>query len=237
MRELERNLGYTFQKTELLRQALVHPSTKDRQDNQRLEFLGDAVLEFCMSELLYRKYPDAREGDLTARRAALVCEKALSLLARELNLGCFLRLGLGEEQQSGREKPSILADAMEAVFAAVFLDGGMDAAQSVIQRLFQNEAEFAAAQGRDDKSLLQMYTQASAMDLPEYEIVAETGPDHHKHFVAQVCIQGRPAATGEGVSKKAAEQAAAKAALVVLEQADCNVAGCAEKGISKDVNT
>jgi len=166
-----------------------------------------------VSDLLYRKYPDSQEGDLTARRASLVCEETLCLLAKQLELGRFLRMGHGEEQQQGREKPSILADAMEAVLAAIYLDGGADAARDVTLRLFADEERLSAARGRDEKGLLQEYTQAHDLALPEYEIVEETGPAHDRHFVAQVSVMGQPIANGEGASKKAAEQAAAKSAL------------------------
>ena len=216
MYQLEQNIGYTFQQKSLLSQALVHPSAKQEKDNQRLEFLGDAVLEFCISGLLYQKYPHFREGELTARRATLVCEETLSLLAKRLALGTFLQIGHGEQLQQGRKKPSILADALEAVFAAIYLDGGMEAAQKVILKLYQDEESLCAVRGRDDKGLLQEYTQAHDMELPVYQVTRETGPAHQRHFISQVSILGKPIAAGEGTSKKNAEQAAAKAALRAL---------------------
>ena len=212
MEALQKAVGYSFQNPEHLRLALTHPSTK-LPDNQRLEFLGDAVLEFCVSDMLYRKYDSLDEGELTARRAALVCERTLSVIAHSLELWKYLLMGNGEEQTGGREKPSILADAMEAVFAAIYMDGGWEAAREVILRLFQEEEKLTAWRGQDDKSALQEYTQAHEMALPEYEIVGQSGPDHDRHFTAQVKVMGKPVATGEGNSKKAAEQAAAKAAL------------------------
>ena len=212
MEALQKAVGYSFQNPEHLRLALTHPSTK-LPDNQRLEFLGDAVLEFCVSDMLYRNYDSLDEGELTARRAALVCERTLSVIAHSLELGKYLLMGNGEEQTGGREKPSILADAMEAVFAAIYMDGGWEAAREVILRLFQEEEKLTAWRGQDDKSALQEYTQAHEMALPEYEIVGQSGPDHDRHFTAQVKVMGKPVATGEGNSKKAAEQAAAKAAL------------------------
>ena len=133
--------------------------------------------------------------------------------SRSLDLGRYLLMGHGEEQTGGREKPSILADAMEAVLAAVYVDGGYEAARGVIRVLFQEEERLTAWRGQDDKSALQEYTQANGLDLPAYEIVAQSGPDHDRRFTAQVSVQGRAVATGEGNSKKAAEQAAAKAAL------------------------
>lgn len=217
MQNLQKALGYTFKDEAHLRLALTHPSTK-LPDNQRLEFLGDAVLEFCVSDMLYRKYPDLHEGELTARRAALVCERTLSVLARSLELGKVLVMGHGEEQTGGREKPSILADAMEAVLAAIYIDGGIRAAHQVILRLFAEDERLIAWRGHDDKSALQEYTQANGLELPAYEIIAQEGPDHNRTFTAQVSVLGKPVATGVGNSKKAAEQAAAKKALKTLRE-------------------
>lgn len=226
MQKLEQSLGYTFKRKELLKRALTHPSTKQETDNQRLEFLGDAVLEFCMSAFLYQKYPSLQEGELTARRASLVCEETLFLLAKRVDLGAFLHMGHGEELQQGREKPSILADALEAVFAAVYLDGGSEAARAVILRLFEDEEQLSAARGRDEKGLLQEYTQSSGLELPEYSIAKETGPAHDRHFLAEVRVKGKLVATGEGASKKIAEQAAAKAALAALMKQTIGGKGC-----------
>lgn len=215
MQAVERALGYTFTDAALLRLALTHPSLK-RQDNQRLEFLGDAVLEFLVSDLLYRKYPDWQEGDMTARRAALVCEETLCLLARQLALGQALMMGHGEEQTAGRDKPSILADTFEAVLAALYLDGGMTAARTLVERLFAHEETLCAHRDRDDKTRLQEYTQAHGMELPAYQIVLEEGPPHDRQFTAEVSVLGQTCGTGTGNSKKAAEQAAAKQALARL---------------------
>ncbi|MEG0511675.1 MAG: ribonuclease III [Clostridia bacterium] len=212
MQGLQRALGYSFRDLDYLRMALTHPSTK-QPDNQRLEFLGDAILEFCVSDMLYRKYPTLQEGELTPRRAALVCERTLSTIARSLELGKYLLMGHGEEQTGGREKSSILADAMEAVLAAIYEDGGYEAVHLVILRLFEEDERLIAWRGQDEKSALQEYTQANEQGLPEYEIVDQSGPDHDRHFTAQVRVQGEAIATGEGNSKKAAEQAAAKAAM------------------------
>lgn len=217
MRSLQTALDYRFQNESLLRLALTHPSTKEERDNQRLEFLGDAVLEFAISDFLYRKYPDRQEGELTARRAALVCEETLCHLARGLQLGRFLRMGHGEESTAGREKPSILADAMEAVIASVYLDGGIMEAQRLIERLFQDEEALSALRGQDDKGLLQAYTQAHEMGLPEYVIVEQSGPAHDRRFVTEVSVTGKAVARGRGQSKKAAEQAAARLALDALK--------------------
>ncbi|MDD3336820.1 MAG: ribonuclease III [Eubacteriales bacterium] len=215
MKDLERALRYHFQDSALLSRALTHPSTK-LPDNQRLEFLGDAILEFCVSDMLYRKYSQFQEGKLTARRAALVCEHTLSVLARQLELGRYLLMGNGEEQTGGREKASILADTMEAVLAAIYMDGGYEAVKTVINRLYEKEETLISQQVKDEKSALQEYTQAMDMGLPEYEIVGESGPDHDRHFTARVHIQGKAVADGSGNSKKNAEQAAARAALESL---------------------
>ena len=217
MQNLQKALGYIFKNEAHLRLALTHPSTK-LPDNQRLEFLGDAVLEFCVSDMLYRKYPNLHEGELTARRAALVCERTLSALAMSLDLGSVLVMGHGEEQTGGRKKPSILADAMEAVFAAIYVDGGIRAAHEVILRMYQEDEKLIAWRGHDDKSALQEYTQANGLELPAYQIIAQEGPDHNRIFTAQVSVLCKPVATGTGNSKKAAEQAAAKKALAELKK-------------------
>ena len=217
MHHLQKALGYDFKEAAHLRLALTHPSTK-LPDNQRLEFLGDAVLEFCVSDMLYRKYPNLHEGELTARRAALVCERTLSVLAMSLGLGDVLVMGHGEEQTGGRHKPSILADAMEAVFAAIYVDGGIRAAHEVILRMYSEDEKLIAWRGHDDKSALQEFTQANGLDLPAYQIIAQEGPDHNRTFTAQVSVLGKPVAVGVGNSKKAAEQAAAKKALKELKK-------------------
>jgi len=214
VRALEDKLQYRFQKEALLKLALTHPSMLEKKDNQRLEFLGDAVLEYCVSDMLYRKYPKSAEGALTARRAALVCEATLAALAETLDLGRYLRMGRGEEQTGGRTKPAILADAMEAVIAAVCLDGGIGAAGTLVERLFADDQALAAQKGRDDKGELQAITQANGLGLPEYTVTAEAGPPHDRHFTVEVWIAGKLAARGEGTSKKAAEQAAAARALI-----------------------
>jgi len=216
MDSLQTALDYRFHNNALLRLALTHPSAKEDRDNQRLEFLGDAVLECAVSDLLYRKYPGLQEGELTARRAALVCEETLSYLARTLGVGRCLRMGHGEESTAGREKPSILADAMEAVLAAVYLDGGWDAANALVGKLFAQEETLSTLRGQDDKGLLQAFTQAHELGLPEYTVMQQSGPAHDRRFVVEACVSGRAVASGEGSSKKTAEQAAARLALMVL---------------------
>jgi len=204
-------LGYTFRDPELLRRALTHPSL-GREDNQRLEFLGDAVLQFLMSEALYQAHPEDREGALTHRRAMMVCEAALSPIARKLGLGEALRMDRGEELTGGREKPSVLCDTMEAVLAAVYLDGGMDAARGVVRRCWPPEDEISRPL-QDAKGALQEFLQKDGGDPPSYEITGQSGPPHAPMFRATVYSRGKALADGEGRTKKQAEQAAALSAL------------------------
>ena len=206
-----RALGYSFRNEALLHRALTHPSM-GRADNQRLEFLGDAVLQLIMSERLYLQYPDNREGDLTHLRALLVCEQALSQVARNLGLGDALMMDRGEEQTGGRTKPSVLCDAMEAVLAAVYLDGGMDAAKGVVERCWPRPEEVSSPL-QDSKGALQELLQKDGKAGPVYEIIGQSGPPHDPTFEAAVYWQGKKLATGEGHTKKEAEKAAALQAL------------------------
>ena len=207
-------LGYTFRDEALLRRALTHPSM-GRDDNQRLEFLGDAVLQYLMSDALYRAHPGEREGSLTHRRALLVCEAALSPIAKKLGLGEALQMDRGEEMTGGRDKPSVLCDTMEAVLAAVYLDGGMEAARGVVERCWPKEDEVERPL-QDAKGALQEALQKDGGESPTYEITGQSGPPHNPVFRAAVSWQGRKLAEGEGKTKKAAEQAAALAALQTI---------------------
>ena len=211
MQALMQALDYQFRNPALLRQALTHPSM-GRKDNQRLEFLGDAVLQFVMSELLYQTHPESEEGQLTHQRALLVCEAALSQVARGLGVGEALLMDKGEEQTGGREKPSVLCDAMEAILAAVYLDGGMDAARAVVRRCWPKPEEVHRPM-QDSKGALQEYLQRDGGDAPTYEIVAQDGPPHDRTFEAAVFRYGKELARGVGKTKKQAEQAAALEAL------------------------
>ena len=204
-------LGYTFRDEALLRRALTHPSA-GRNDNQRLEFLGDAVLQYLMSDTLYRAHPTEREGALTHRRQLMVCEAALSSIAKKLGLGEALDMDRGEELTGGRNKPSVLCDTMEAVLAAVYLDGGMEAARGVVERCWPGEDEVERPL-QDAKGALQEALQKDGGDSPTYEITGQSGPPHAPVFRAAVFWQGRLLAEGEGKTKKAAEQAAALKAL------------------------
>ena len=207
-------LGYTFRDEALLRRALTHPSV-GKNDNQRLEFLGDAVLQYLMSDALYRAHPDEREGALTHRRALLVCEAALSPIAKKLGLGEALIMDKGEELTGGREKPSVLCDTMEAVLAAVYLDGGMEAARGVVERCWPSPEEVHRPM-QDSKGLLQEVLQRNGGETPAYEIVGQSGPPHDPRFEAEVHHEGKILARGQGHTKKQAEQAAALAALKKL---------------------
>ncbi len=204
-------LGYRFRDEGLLRLALTHPSMGG-EDNQRLEFLGDAVLQFLMSDRLYRAYPQEKEGRLTHRRALLVCEAELSAIAARLGIGEALIMEKGEEQTGGREKPSVLCDAMEAVLAAVYLDGGLEEARGVLERHWPSSEEVSRPM-QDSKGALQEELQRSGGSAPTYEITGTSGPPHDPRFEATVYRDGKPLATGEGTTKKRAEQAAALAAL------------------------
>lgn len=208
-------LGYTFRDEALLRRALTHPSV-GKNDNQRLEFLGDAVLQYLMSDALYRTHPDEREGALTHRRQLMVCEAALSPIAKKLGLGEALVMDKGEELTGGREKPSVLCDTMEAVLAAVYLDGGIEAARGVVERCWPGEDEVERPL-QDAKGALQEALQKDGGESPTYEITGQSGPPHAPVFRAAVFWQGRQLAAGEGKTKKAAEQAAALSALNAMK--------------------
>lgn len=215
---LEKKLGYTFRCKEQLQAALYHSSYANEHrccgvsSNERLEFLGDAVLGLVTADYLYHKYPDLPEGDLTRMRAALVCEESLYEVAQSLGLGNELRLGKGEEAGGGRCRPSILADATESVFAAVYLDGGMEAARNFILP-FITEGKTAE---EDYKTQLQEVVQQDPSAVLRYEVTGETGPDHAKKFTVCVWRNGEKLAEAPGRSKKAAEQHAAKLALEKL---------------------
>ncbi|MDO4837728.1 MAG: ribonuclease III [Clostridia bacterium] len=214
MQQLMTNIGYTFHNPKLLYQALTHPSMGEN-DNQRLEFLGDAVLEFILSNDLYLAHPKDQEGALTHQRALLACEAALSQVAQGLGIGQALMMDRGEELTGGREKPSVLCDAMEAVLAAVYLDGGLEPVRQIVHR-FWPKPEDVHRPLQDSKSALQELLQKDGSEAPTYAIVEQYGPDHARTFVAVVTRYGKVLAKGSGHSKKQAEQAAALAALEAM---------------------
>jgi ribonuclease-3 len=233
---LEERLGYKFSTRELLDRALTHSSAIPElrgaaheeasialhpMDNERLEFLGDAVLELLASEYLLANFPEWSEGQLSKSRARIVNASSLEAAARRLRLGEHLRLGRGEEKTGGREKQTLLADAFEAVVAAVYLDSGLGAARSVLRRvLFEQALEERGERisESDRKSALQEYLQGRGQPPAEYRLAGESGPDHQKLFQIEVWINGECMATGEGGTKKEAEQRAARRALEKLEQ-------------------
>lgn len=220
IKKLEEKLGYVFKNQEYISEALNHSSYANEHrelhidSNERLEFLGDSVLGFVTAEFLFKLHKDLPEGDLTRQRAALVCETSLHEVAQNLGLGEYLKLGKGEEAGGGRTRTSILADATEAVFAAVYLDGGIDAARALIHRvLLDKEGERADELVRDYKTSLQELVQRRNGQTLSYKMVGETGPDHDKTFLAEVLLNGEIVGSGRGHSKKEAEQDAAKCAL------------------------
>jgi ribonuclease III len=234
--QLEARLGYRFKKPELIERALTHSSaipelragyaadgSSDQllRDNEQLEFLGDAVLDMLASEYLLATFPGWSEGQLSKSRARLVNARSLEMAARQMHLGEHFRLGRGEEKTGGRDKPALLADAFEAVIAAVYLDGGLDAAREVLHRaLFEQALEERGERiaESDRKSALQEFLQGRGQPPAEYRLAGESGPDHQKKFQIEVWISGACMASAEGSTKKEAEQRAARSALERLEQ-------------------
>lgn len=220
--KLQTNLGYDFARHALLKHAVTHSSFVHEQkldaseSNERLEFLGDAVLELCISDFLYHRYPEMSEGDMTKKRAALVCEKTLASLARGLEIGDFILLGQGEAAEGGRDKDSILSDVLESILGAIFLDGGIEEARALVLRLYEPIADKPGKQAKDYKSTLQEILQRKNHETATYTIVNEDGPPHKKIFTAQATHQGKILGTGTGGSKKLAEQEAAREALTKL---------------------
>ncbi len=216
VKELQNRIGYTFRDEKLMENALTHSSYANERgksrifSNERLEFLGDSVLGFVTAEHLFEKYPSRPEGEMTRIRAELVCEHSLAATAETLELGAVLLLGKGEEQNGGRTRKSILADAVEALLAAIYLDGGMEPARTFVldHILAEKPTELT-----DYKTALQERVQSAGGLSPQYRIIDEYGPDHAKTFVARVEIGGEPAGEGSGRTKKEAEQAAARAAM------------------------
>ncbi len=213
---LQEKLGYKFKDENLLITALTHSSYANENGtvcNERLEFLGDAVLGFVSANYLYNNY-DLPEGDLTKHRAARVCEKALCVFATELDIGSCLLLGKGEERMGGRSKPSMLADAFEAVLAAVFLDGGLEEASRIALRFVARHDSLDDS--KDYKTILQEVVQRNHEENVEYVLVSETGPAHDRRFTVEVHLNSNVIGKGEGKSKKNAEQMAAKEALALM---------------------
>ena len=222
MRALQKTIGYTFRDLSLLETALTHTSYANEvykdglRSYERLEFLGDSVLGFTAADYLLSAFPQLHEGELTKLRAELVCEASLAETARKLNLGAYLRLGKGEESGGGRSRVSIIADVVEAVIAAIYLDGGLPAARRFIYDHVLVDVKERVRQNADYKTMLQEQVQQKKNQSLSYELLGETGPDHDKEFSVRVLLNGREVGRGTGTSKKRAEQSAARAALEAL---------------------
>lgn len=222
MNSLEKNLNYKFKNIELLKNALIHSSYANENrgnihSNERLEFLGDSVLSIIVSEHIYNRFPNMPEGELTRLRASLVCEKSLCAFSRELGIGDYLKLGKGEDKNGGRERDSILADAFEAVLAAIYLDGGMEAAKKHIMNNVLNDIKHHDDDTfKDYKTTLQEIIQRNPEESVTYILIDESGPDHDKRFTVEVHLNSNVIGTGTGKNKKQAEQMAAKQALHLM---------------------
>ena len=222
IKDLEAAIGYKFKNITLLQNALTHSSYANEyfrdslKSNERLEFLGDSVLGMVVAEHLYKTFPDRLEGDLTRMRADMVCEASLARIAEKINLGQYLLLGHGEEQSGGRNRPSILADAVESVLAACFLDGGMAAARRFIETFVLCNAPESKLRNVDYKTALQELVQQKKNQQISYQLVGEEGPDHNKSFWVEVTLNGTVVGKGTGSSKKRAEQDAARIAMETL---------------------
>ncbi len=222
--DIQERIAYQFSNIALLERAMTHKSYANENrisyHNERMEFLGDSVLNLAVSEYLMKTCPDSTEGDLSRLRAAVVSEPALSAIAREIGLGSYILLGRGEEQTGGRDKDSLLANCLEALIASIYLDTGKEAAAAFVIRFFKDMIRKTCASRviLDNKTELQELCQERLKQLPEYKIVSETGPDHQKQFAVEVWIKGRLSGRGIGRSKKEAEQRAAKEALENLTE-------------------
>ena len=222
MKDLEAAIGYRFQNIQLLQNALTHSSYANERwhnsllSNERLEFLGDSVLGMLVAEYLYHNFPNRPEGELTRMRADMVCEQTLAATANRIGLGEHLMLGHGEERFGGRNRDSILADAVESVIAACFLDGGLDAALQFVQKFILVEVPVKKLHNADYKTALQELVQQKKNQVLSYALVGQSGPDHDKQFDVEVSLNGNVVGCGSGSSKKRAEQMAAKAAIMKL---------------------
>ena len=222
LEKIEKSIGYTFKNKEFLKKALTHTSyayENKVESNEKLEFLGDSILEFISSKYIYSKYPKLKEGEMTKVRATVVCEKSLYKIAKLHNFSDFLYLGKSEQKTEGNKRPAILADSVEAVIAAIYLDGGIEYADKFIIQNLKQEIEKATKHvgNKDYKTVLQEKLQIHGDVKIEYEILKETGPDHDKTFEAEVKCNGKILAKGKGKSKKEAQMQAAKKALEKLK--------------------
>ena len=222
IKDLETAIGYRFHNITLLQNALTHSSYANEywhdslKSNERLEFLGDSILGMVVAEHLYGNFPDRPEGELTRMRADMVCETSLAAVAARIELGRHLQLGNGEERFGGRQRASILADAVESVIAACFLDGGMEAAKAFIRQFILCDVPVKKLHNQDYKTALQELVQQKKDQVLSYALVGESGPDHAKCFLVEVTLNGKTVGKGEGSSKKRAEQDAARDAIEKL---------------------
>ncbi len=223
VKSFEQKIGFTFTKKDTLKQALTHSSYSNEKrydklkNNERLEFLGDAVLELVSSEFIFAEHKEMQEGELTRLRASMVCEPTLALCARDIKLGDYLLLGKGEDATGGRDRDSILSDALEAVIGAIFLDGGFTSAKEFIHKYILNDIEHKKL-FYDSKTILQEVIQSEGKDTLGYELVSEEGPDHNKKFTVCAKVGEEELSVGTGRTKKAAEQNAAYKALLKLKE-------------------
>jgi len=224
MKKLEEIIGYTFHNKRMLQCAMTHSSfaneSRDKSvtSNERLEFLGDSVLGFVTADYIFSLYKHIPEGELTRLRASVVCEQSLFEVAKKLELSKFIKLGRGESMNKGNERPSILSDAVEAIIGAVYIDGGIEPARKFVLSFIKPAVE-TAVKGRafrDYKTILQEIVQKNKEEVLTYKLIGEKGPDHDRHFLVEVLINSNPVGTGEGRSKKEAEQLAAKCALELM---------------------
>ena len=224
IKDLEAAIGYRFSNITLLQNALTHSSYANERwhdslkSNERLEFLGDSILGMVVADYLYKNFPDRLEGELTRMRADMVCETSLAAVAAKLDLGRHLLLGHGEEQGSGRSRASTLADAVESIIAACYLDGGMKAAENLIHKFILCNVPVGKLHNADYKTMLQELVQQKKNQVLSYALVGESGPDHDKEFFVEVSLNGQVIGKGSGSSKKRAEQSAAHAAIESLKE-------------------
>ncbi len=221
MTEFEKKIGYEFKDKGLLKRALTHSSYGNERkckDNERLEFLGDSVLGFLTAEYLFKRLKDTPEGMLSKIRASLVCEQSLYDISKKINLSEYIMLGHGEEMSGGRNRPSVVSDAFEAVLAAMYLDAGLDTAKKWLLEMLDDAFDDAISgtRSRDYKTELQEYLQQELKSRAEYRLASQSGPDHNKHFEIEVVLDGKVLSKAGGSSKKEAEQAAARLALEKL---------------------
>ena len=220
--KLEELLGYKFKNKELVLEALTHKSCKKEYNNERLEFLGDAVLDLVVGEYLYNKFPKTAEGNLSKLRASLVNEKGFEKLAKLLDLGVYIQISQAEENNRGRHKASILANAFEAIMGCIYLESGLDEVKKIVLKLLDKEYPKIDLESvfKDYKTTLQELTQARYGVIPKYEVIKATGPDHNKEFTVELSIDGKVWGSGKGKSKKEAQQEIAKKVISMIKDSD-----------------